>query len=432
MLGWLVTANEYVIATNNAQDKNLEYYGYKTYQELITQGYVNYQKGNCLRQALINVGTMVNEIRSGQFGTVNSVAKHLLNSGLGAIGDLTSKLTNSGVNIQDIYNSKYTLQITDILKSINSPNDLKTIQGVLKSSIPNIKSAYDYSELEFAAGIPNDGVFQSLNSFGKDIYNKIPNLNVETGQQLVDSINNVLSDNYTTLNNLQSENSLLPKEIIDYIKNKLPESPTGGRVNLLNVIGCASGYLIEELNKVNQAIDQLNKTPYGKQIHAALENVTLAFNEYRQNYFLLSEDGVNTNWPNQLPVVLQKYKINFDSAVNVYYNLLSQITSDPTTRTLAQQINGNWDRLCENISYEVRNFNKANLNIAPFDDNTAIYSFISTINSYSNDSQGLGIDYLLYGLAQPNESGDLVKAILNQFKNNNNLAQTGVNVNGLV
>ena len=266
----------------------------------------------------------------------------------------------------------------------------------------------------------------------KDIYNKIPNLNVETGQQLVDSINNVLSDNYTTLNNLQSENSLLPKEIIYYNKNKLPESPTGGRVNLLNVIGCASGYLIEELNKVNQAIDQLNKTPYGKQIHAALENVTLAFNEYRQNYFLLSEDGVNTNWPNQLPVVLQKYKINFDSAVNVYYNLLSQITSDPTTRTLAQQINGNWDRLCENISYEVRNFNKANLNIAPFDDNTAIYSFISTINSYSNDSQGLGIDYLLYGLAQPNESGDLVKAILNQFKNNNNLAQTGVNVNGLV
>jgi hypothetical protein len=52
--------------------------------------------------------------------------------------------------------------------------------------------------------------------------------------------------------------------------------------------------------------------------------------------------------------------------------------------------------------------------------------------SYAADAQNIGTDLLLYGLCQNNQSGDIVKTILGQFKNNQTLSNVGVRISGIV
>ena len=122
----------------------------------------------------------------------------------------------------------------------------------------------------------------------------------------------------------------------------------------------------------------------------------------------------------------------FYQQITAYENLLNQIANDPATKDLVQRINLNYELLCEGINTEVVNFNTANVTISELEDNTIIYSFISGLPGYASDSQGLGTDYFLYSLCQPNQAGDAIKSVLNQYKNIDLLANAGVQIRGVI
>lgn len=425
-LAWIQSSNQYLAALKNIENNNLNYYGSKTYQEFLTQGFSNYAIGQALRLSLRNIGRMVEQIPSGYFGTANAVAKQLLDSGLGAIGQLSTKLANAEINISDIYNPLYTSQILVILESINNKSDLATIQGVLKSSIPNIGNANDYISIEKTSGRSNDSIFTNLADFGRNIYQRSPGFNLTTGKELADLIDSVLAQATQNVENLSTQTSLLPPEITASFRAKLPESPTGGTVNILNVIGCASGYLLDQLTKVNESINQLSNTPYGTQLHSAFTKINKTFNDYQNSY-----NPGNAEF-NIDPGFDFRTEAAFNNAKSQYYTLVSNIANDPAMKTIVSSINNNWDSLCENLSYEVINYNKANLDISSYTDNSQILDFVSSLPSYANDPSRLGTDFFLYSLCQPNQAGDIVKSILNEAKNNEKLANSGVKIRGTV
>lgn len=425
ILGWVTTSNEYLAALKNSQENNLGYYGAKNYQEFLTQGFSNYGVGNSLRAAIGNIGTMITEIKNGYFGTANSVAKHLLDKGLGAIGDLSTKLVAADVNFSNIYDDLYTQDITLALESITGAGDLVIIQTVLGSTMPNIRSPLDYTSIERASGGRNDSAFANFQAFGLDLYQRAPGLTVANGQELLTVIDQVLAQVPASVESLSTPTSLLPTAIIDGLRSFLPTGPNSGPISILNVIGMASGYLISQITAVNQAIDQLSKTSYGNQIRAALTTVSKTYSTLLSTQVTTAEDP--TPSPGDLAA-----RTNYDTAVNGYYNILSAAATDPQTSAIVDKINKNWLELCQFTYYEVVNYNKANITAGSFNDNSLIYGFVNSLPNYAADSQSIGTDYLLFGMCQPNQAGDIVKSLLNQNKNNDILSSIGVRITGAV
>ena len=418
ILGWVTTSNEYLAALKNSQENNLGYYGAKNYQEFLTQGFSNYGVGNSLRAAIGNIGTMITEIKNGYFGTANSVAKHLLDKGLGAIGDLSTKLIAADVNFSNIYDDLYTQDITLALESITGAGDLVIIQTVLGSTIPNLRSPLDYTSIERVSGGSNDSAFANFQAFGLDLYQRAPGLTVANGQELLTVIDQVLAQVPASVESLSTPTSLLPAAIIDGLRSFLPTGPNSGPISILNVIGMASGYLISQITAVNQAIDQLSKTSYGNQIRTALTAVSKTYSGLQSNI-----DGTGFSVATQT---------EYDTAVRNYYNVLNAAATDPQTSAIVDKINRNWLELCQFTYYEVVNYNKANITAGSFNDNSLIYGFVNSLPSYAADSQSLGTDYLLFGMCQPNQAGDIVKSLLNQNKNNDILSSIGVRITGAV
>jgi hypothetical protein len=435
ILGWVTTSNEYLAALKNSQENNLGYYGAKNYQEFLTQGFSNYGVGNSLRAAIGNMGTMITEIKNGHFGTANSVAKHLLDKGLGAIGGLSTKLTAADVNFSNIYDDLYTQDITLALESITGAGDLVIIQTVLGSTIPNLRSPLDYTSIERASGGNNDSVFSNFQAFGLDLYQRAPGLTVANGQELLAVIDQVLAQVPASVESLSTPTSLLPAAIIDGLREFLPTGPNSGPISILNVIGMASGYLISQITAVNQAIDQLSKTSYGNQIRAALTAVSETYTAYSavasSSTTFTNGDIVETIAIFSQPEIDNALRI-YNNAVDSYYNLLRAASTDPQTSGIVEKINKNWLELCQFTYYEVVNYNKANITAGSFNDNSLIYGFVNSLPSYAADSQSIGTDYLLFGMCQPNQAGDIVKSLLNQNKNNNILSSIGVRITGAV
>jgi hypothetical protein len=425
ILGWLGSANNYLVAINNSGKRNLEYFGANSYAEFTTQGFNLYVEGQALRLAIRNIGTLIQQIPTGQFGTSNSVAKHLVDNGLGSFGNLSTKIQQANINYSDILNPIYTQELNVILQSINNRTDLNIIQTVLKSTIPNISSALDYTSIEKCSGRSNDSVFPTFFDFGKNLFQKTPNFNITTGQELADIIDTVLSQTTNSVESLATKNSLLPPEIINNFKSFLPKSITGGPASLLNVIGCASGYLIDYLNVVNQELERLNKTSYGPQIHSALTAVSDSYATYRQEFLSSQFDETTVNFN---PV----YEKQFLQKISDYESLLQQVAADNITKNIVQKINLAYDLLCESLNVEVINYNRANVTISSFNDNTVIYSFITSLPGYAADSQGLGTDYFLYAMTQPNQAGDSVRSVMDQIKNTEILSNAGVQIRGII
>jgi hypothetical protein len=435
LLGWLTNANNYLLAVNNSEKRNLSYFGVSSYQEFLSQGFNRYAEGVALKTAIANIGTLIQQIPSGRFGTSNSVAKHFVDNGLGAIGDLSVKIQAAGINYADILDPIYTSQLDVILQSINNKADLSTIQTVLRSKVPNLTNALDFTSISVVSGRPNDSVFTSFAEFGKDLYQKTPNFNITSGQELSELIDTVLNQATQNVENLATNSSLLPEDIIDSFKSFLPKTPDGGPASILDVIGCASGYLIEYLNEVNQGLDIINKSSYGPQIHSALTQIADTYKIYSDALFNswteVGNPSVGHTGFIQLPIDVRITQ-NYDQAVQNYFNLLNQLSQDAVYKNIVQTINLNWDLLCEGVNTEVVNYNKANMTLSDVQDNTLIYSFISSLPGYALDSSSLGTDYFLYAMCQPNQAGDIVKSILNQYKNTEILANAGVQIRGTV
>jgi hypothetical protein len=435
ILGWVTTSNEYLAGLKNSQENNLGYYGAKNYQEFLTQGFSNYVIGNALRTAIGNIGTMITEIKNGHFGTANSVAKHLLDKGLGAIGDLSTKLIAADVNFSNIYDDLYTQDITLALESITGAGDLVIIQTVLGSNIPNISNPLDYTSIERVSGAKNDSAFSNFQTFGLDLYQRAPGLTVANGQELLSVIDQVLAQVPSSVESLSTPTSLLPAAIIDGLRAFLPTGPNSGPISILNVIGMASGYLISQITAVNQGIDQLNKTSYGNQIRTALTNVSKTYTAYSAvaaTTTIFTSEGTTETVSNFSQPIIDNARRTYNAAVESYNNILSAAATDPQTSSIVEKINKNWLELCQFTYYEVVNYNKANITAGSFNDNSLIYGFVNSLPSYAADSQSLGTDYLLFGMCQPNQAGDIVKSLLNQNKNNNILSSIGVRITGAV
>lgn len=418
-LNWASSSNDYLLALQKAENNNLSYYGYNTYQEFLTAGFSNYKIGLALTKALTNIGSLVTEISKGQFGTVNSVAKVLVDSGLGSLGNLSAKLTEAGIPIDDnIYNSIYTEQIDVILKTVNKAADLETIQAVIGSSIPNITDPTDYTSIEKCSGLNNDSVFASFKEFGIDLYQKSPEFALTTGANLAAAIDFVLSESSTAIESLATTDSILPPEIIAGLREFLPVGVDNGQVNLLNVIGTPSGYLTQYLSAVNTGLDLLDKSVYGAQIRNAFKNINDTYIAYTGSL------GGDENAPPPPPSAL----LNFENAKKNYAQLLYTISIDPATANIVENINSNYNQMCLLLDLEVQNYNKANssINGTTVRDNTIIYSFVNSLPSYAADSQGMGTDFMLYNMCQDNQAGQLVKSMMNQYKNKTLFATIGV------
>lgn len=447
-LGWVLTSNDYLASLQNAESNTLSNFGSANYKDFVSQGFDKYQQGLALRKALTNVGTMVQVIPEGFFGTPNAVAKFLVDIGLGSVGSLSDKLYTAGVNFDDIYNTGYVNVITNILNTITNQADLAVIQDVVESAIPKIASPLAYTSIESASGLTNDSAFPNFAAFGRDIYQRAPGLGSLTGVSLVALINSIQTDITANVESITGNvtvgNSvpLLSQSIIDSLRTYLPLGAGNGPVSLINVIGAGSGYLLDGIKAVNLAIAQLYATDYGPQIRDILTDIS----RY-QSAYALTEDEVKaaaTFTPVPAPGVAADgsfipggpnyWGTKVEEKKTEYLNLLSAIAADSTGEipTIVTQINENWLWCCRTLYYEMRNYNKANFTVTAFNDNSQYLSFVSSLPSYGADPQNIGTDYLLYGLCMPNEAGDTVKAILGQGKTNQLLGENGVLVKNII
>lgn len=420
VLSWVTSSNSYLVALKSSEEKNLEYFRSKSYLELTTQGFSNYDIGNALKLAIGNIGKLIQDVPSGYFGTPNSVTKVLVALGLGAIGNLSEKLVAAEINYSDIYNPIYTQDIIAILQTINNKSDLETIQFVLQTNVQNITSPLDYISIDKCSGIPNDSIFQSFAEFGKDLFQRAPGINLTTGNGFLTLLTEVLAQVPATVESLATPDSLLPPAITANLRRYLPESPTGGPISMLDVIGLASGYLTDDVAYINSLIQQLSETKYGPQIRAALTEVS---ESYTQKF------NAESSFLDQPLTATER---RYQQAVDNYKSLLVTVVNDPLTSSVASLINETWAKYCEKLGYEVVNYNKANITPSSYTDNSIIYSFVESLPSYAADPQNIGTDLLLYGLCQNNQSGDIVKTILGQFKNNQTLSNVGVRISGVV
>jgi len=454
-LGWILTANDYIAGLNNAQGNNLAYYGSKNYVDLVTQGFNTYQKGQALTKTFNSIGRMVQSVPDGHFGTPNAVAKTLIDLGLGAIGNLTTTLAKAGVNFQDIYNPVYTSVISQTLGSITNGSDLATVQSVVGSSIRNMNSLLDYASIEGVSKLTNDSAFKTLADVGKDLYLKAPNFTFTTGTAVATMIQNIQSEVSANVEAISTATSLLTPEIIASLRTFLPQTIDNKPASILNVIGMASGYLTDYINNVNLGIARLYATSYGPTIRQLLTDITQYYGEVAlsdaearaaDNYVpsppvtkATGQQGFaknigRSNTPIQEPNYNTYWSTQLEAKKKAYFDLLNTIVNDKTGEIpdIVNQINNNYDYVCQQLYYEYQNYNKANLNTTAFSDNSQLFSFVSSLPENGVDPINIGTDYLLYGMCQPNSSGDLAKSILGQSKNNQILANAGVRIKGIV
>lgn len=454
-LGWILTTNDYIAGLKNAEGNNLAYYGSKNYVDLVTQGFNKYQTGQALIKTFNNIGRMVLSVPDGYFGTANAVAKTLIDLGLGIIGNLTSTLAKAGVNFQDIYNPVYTSIITQTLGSITNPSDLATVQSVVGSTIKDMNSLLDYTSIEGVSKLTNDSAFKTLADVGKDLYLRAPNFTFTTGTAVATMIQNIQTEVSANVDAISTATSLLTPEIVASLRTFLPQTVDNKPASILNVIGMASGYLTDNINSVNLGIARLYATSYGPTLRQLLTDITQYYGEvalsdaeqreadrYVPNPPVPRANGeygyaVNlgrSNTPVQAPNYNTYWSSKLEASKSAYYALLNTIVNDKSGEIpdIVNQINSNYDYVCQQLYYEYQNYNKANLNTSAFSDNSQLFSFVSALPENGADPLNIGTDYLLYGMCQPNAAGDLAKAILGQSKNNQILANAGVRIKGIV
>lgn len=454
--GWLTTTNNYVTATNNAKKTNLEYYGATNYKNFVSQGFDVYKQGKALVTALRNQGVTTRLIGEGHFGTPNAVVKTLITNGLGYINNLSSTMAANGVNVDQIYDESYTTLCISQLEAITNVDDLAVIQGVLESSIPHITNAMAYCSIEASSGLTNDSAFKTLTAFGADILEKAPGLSFDTGLALSTLITNVQTEVSNSVESLASNDSLLPQSVIDALRLNMPTNGQNAPVSMLNVMGIASGYLSGYMTKVNNGIAALYATPYGPRIRSVLSEISrydarvaLSAAELKtaENFVIVpppryesvsSYDQV-TGIFYSTEVLVDKggpdyWETNRTLKIKEYYAILNEVAKDNSTNVkyIFNTINDNYNEFCRLLDFEYQNFARASATFQQYSDNSQIFNFVSSLPGYTADTQNIGTDTILYGMAQPNSAGDLVKAAMAIAKNNQILGEAGVRIKGQI
>ena len=420
-LGYTLTSNSYLAALKTAEGTDLAYYGADSYQVLTTQGFNQYQVGNALVLAFRNIGKIAREITSGYFGTANAVAKVMIDLGLGYINNLSVNLYSAGVNFEDIGNEVYTPYITDQLRQITNATDLQTIQEVLESSVPNIANPLDYTRIDRSAGIPNDSEFTDFVAVGQDFYNRAPNLLLTTGAEIADLIDKIQSNVTANVEAVSTANALIRQDLIDSLRVLLPYSPNNSPISILNVIGMSSGYLLQEMQKVNEGVAALYATDYGPQIRSTFSNIS---RYYAKVPLTTQEQSESAAW----------WDTQLEKEKTAYYTLIDTIMADTTGNipAIVDHINTNYDNFTSNLYAEYRNYNLANIASSNFGDVTSTLAFIQSMPGYAADPDNVGTDLLLYGITQSNDGGEIARTVLDQGKNDFFLSNAGVTITGII
>lgn len=455
-LGWLSTTNNYVAATNNAKNTNLGYYGATDYKSFVSQGFDVYKQGKALVTALRNQGITTRLLSEGHFGTPNAVVKTLVTNGLGYINNLSSVMVANGVNMDQIYDEAYTTLCIAQLEAITNPDDLKVIQGVLDSSIPNITNAMAYCSIEQSSGLSNDSAFKTLTEFGIDIVDRAPGLSFADGAALATLITNIQTEVSSSVESLATNESLLPQSVLDALRLNLPTNGQNAPVSMLNVMGLASGYLSGYMAKVNNGIAALYATSYGPRIRAVLTDISrydarvaLSAAEVKDaEKFVIVPPPVYgsqttfdqvTGIMSTVEVLVDRggpdyWETNRNKKIDEYYSILNEVANDNSEniKIIFNTINDNYNEFCRLLSYEYQNFARASSTFQTYADNSQIFTFVSSLPGHTADTQNLGTDTILYGMAQPNSAGDLVKAAMANAKNNQILGEVGVRIKGQI
>lgn len=420
-ISYVLVSNNYLAALKKAETTDLAYYGADNFQILTTQGFSKYQQGQALVKAFTNIGSMASTITSGAFGTANAVAQVLLDLNLGYINNLSLNLYRAGVNFDDLYNSLYTDFITEQLRQITGTADLQTIQEVVGSAIPGIANPLDYTRIDRAAGIPNDSAFASFADVGKDFMSRAPNLVLSTGAEIADLINKIQSNVSVQVEELAGANTLINTDLINSLRVFLPVTANNTPISVLNVVGMASGYLLKEMQKVNEGIAQLYATDYGPQIRSIFNDIS----RYHARLPLSEGEARET---------AQWWTDRLESKKSEYYTLIQTIVADTSGNipAIVDQININYDNFTSNLYYEYQNYNKANIAVNSFGDISSILGFVASMPAFSADPNNIGTDYLLYGLTQNSLAGEVARTVLDQGKNDYFLSNAGVNLTGII
>lgn len=428
-ISWVTTTNEYTNSLNTASNQDLNYYGATNYTDLVTGGFSTIINSKSTITAIRNIGRLISTVPTGKFGTPNAVAQTMIDNGLGFVNDFSVDLINQSVDLDDLYNDLYTIRIEKSLAKITNTDDLILIQNVLETTVPKITSPLDYTLIDKASGRPNDSVFARMQDIGKKLYEIAPNLVFTKGDTFADMLENLRTDGTNSIGSITGNTSLLNNDIISSLQSFLPQTADNQQVSVLNVIGASSGYLLEQLTKVNDAVAALLATPYGPQIRTLLTEISrtnagIAITDQEQ-----SDASSNPNY----------FTEQFESYKTQYLNLLQTIASDTTDNIsfLVQTINENYDYICQQLYFEITNYNKANFSNVTANTlvetgtitNQTLFDFVTLLPYYGADPTNIGTDALLYGMAQNNTGGNLIKAILAQAKNNQLLGLAGVKIN---
>lgn len=411
--GMVQQSNQYLDAVDTATNSNLEYYGYKTYQEFITQGWLKYKTGVVLPAAFRNIGTMTDSIYTGKFGTAGAVAYVLLGRGLGAVGNLSASLAADSVNTEDIMNPMYNDIIARILSNINDPADLETIQNTIESTIPAMTSALDYTSITKCAGVAvNDSEFSSFAEVGVDLYNKSPYIAIERGADVANIIGNISAPSSTLVEALATSTSVLTSTITNSIKSGLP-TPAAGETTLtvFDVIGSPSGYYSGNLRAVNQAIDSLDHTSYGPQIRANLQ--------------------LMLNFTNQANIITNT---NVTLSTTSYNNLMNSIVanSNVTIANIVGTINSNYTFIGQRVGLETVNWNQLGLRAQGYGGIYNMLSFATTLSTYVNDPQNLGGFEYITGLLENNQTGKAIESLFAEANNYQVIQEFALTPNGYI
>jgi hypothetical protein len=409
LLNWVNNTNKYNSALVNSENQNLQYHGVSSYNDLVTHGWSNYKSGSALITAFNNLGVLVETIPLGYFGTSNAVAKSMIDHGLGAIGNLSNLLHSVGISYSNIWDLEKTKQIDSILETITDPNDLTTIQEVLQTTVPAklFKSPLSYTSIEITSGQANDSKFASLADVGTDMNLKNPGSTFTLGSQVSQFIVSIQSSTADSIEQLNSDTSLLSPEFITALRTFLPANVGSNQpISILNVIGTATGYYANLLENVNEGLAELAATPYGPQITTVLSEIS--------RYLSIGDQA------------------NCLASQSAYFALLNTIAADPKMAAIVNKINSNYTFVCSHLESEHTNYNKANFVASSYNDNGQLLNFTESLPTYTLDANGVGADYFWYQLCQPNAAGNVAQNLMNYVMNSNTVSSIGGKITGLV
>jgi hypothetical protein len=430
-------SNKFAAAAKNSE-KPIENFGGKNMTEVMTQKFDRFKKGSTIITVFNNSGKLVENLGKGEyrdgkwvgFGTSNAVIKSLVDNNFADIlvngQTLADAIEFAGVSYQDIWNPSYTAPLDAILKLITDRATLKTIQEVLQTTIVNISSAYDFTLYEKFSGGTNDSDFKTLREIGEEFGIEHAGVTAELGTEIATMIEKVeLPINTDALESIRGENSTINPVTLAEIRQPLITGEDNGPATMQDVIGMASGYLTEQMTKVNEGISVIYADPtYGQRIKSLLTEISRINAEIILEQKRIADaeklgEKIST-------LTVDNLHRQLSSKRGEYKTLINQVSKSSNLKKWVDQVNENYLECCRSLYREVKNWHYCEFGEIGKADAAAKMAFIVDLPNLGADKDGIGTGELLDGIAQQNDTGDRLRATLGRGKTDDSASTNGV------